>query len=139
MKAFFYPLIASFIICSSSSIASNDNLNFPCDNAEIEKSEVLTPYEFTTIKGILKVDNINDTSYIFYNVDYEYNTKSALYILRYDGDILGDANSWFLNVKEKIYISNVEYLLSKNNVEQIFVDYSDTSGNRCMKRFTLPY
>lgn len=108
-----------------------------CNKLVLEKAERLSPYEFTTIKNTIKVEDVYGYAIAFYNVYYEYSTKSVLFLIKYDGDIFGDVHAWFVNIDEKIYIEDVGLSEMTSSQNRIFVEYRDSSGRSCREDLRL--
>ncbi|MEP3052483.1 MAG: hypothetical protein ABJP48_07005 [Erythrobacter sp.] len=108
-----------------------------CEALNIQQAELLTPYEFTTIKSLIKVEEVEGGSVAFYNVDFEYSTKSVLFVVMYDGDILGDARAWYVNVENQVYISEVGSSKKAPSSDSVFVEYRTSSGQTCREDLSL--
>lgn len=129
----FLALFSVIFASSTCSDVSGDSEKI-CGNIESKKVPNISPYQFSTIGKIIHQQD----TIALYNVDYEYSTDSVAFILLYDGDILGAAESWFLISNQKIYIQSADFDMIDNDKIKLSIKYQDTKHNECNQVITLP-
>jgi hypothetical protein len=107
-----------------------------CNVLRAVNVDAISNYEFATIGKMIKSQDSNFKSISFYEVDYEYSQDSVLFVLDYDGDILGEVQSWFIKSTGKVYIQGANLEQFSEGKLIVSVDYT-INQKTCRQEFQL--